>query len=525
LTGRSARTASLPLQGLPPGWTASLDRLDCVLAQRDGLRLRIVCPSQEFAAEEMSFGVGRWLSCSRGVWESLTLGTERDRAVVMLQAPSLGDGVLDYLFGLLSGQPENGRTRHAIIEIDDERNVHLSEKILSRAPLLARLRSTVEAAREHGHVVEGLSCYASSPRMATLAHELGTELMDADPTLLIWGTKAGSRQVFRATGTPHPAGSYRPDATAAAVAETLGDLASRFGHGMWMIKADHGFGSGHGNAIIDTGSSPAPIAAGALARGLRPCAGQIPAEDYVKRIAITGAVIERVITGQPGSSLSYPSALAYLRRGGDGRVNVHFLGVHDQIVGRSGDYAGCRFPADSSYRAAVTREARKVFAHLAGIGVTGHAGVDFVAIAPASAGGDPARIYATEINLRQTGSTHPHRTVRAVLQGTWEADGSLVDRGGREIFYKGTDGIISARYVGICTTLLLDRLHKSPRLTFDSRTRRGAIPHLWSSLERCGKIGATFIGSSAAECDMLEAEFIALLDDIAAGSATSPGLP
>jgi hypothetical protein len=522
LTGHSAKTSSLPLQALPPGWTASLDRLDRVLARRKGLRLRIVCPSQEFSPEEMASGVGRWFSCSRGVWESLTLGAERDRAVVMLQAPSLGAGVLEYLFGLLSERAEDGPRRHAMVEVHDERDVHLSEKILGRASLLARLRSTVEAARAHGHVVEGLSCYASSPRMATLASQLGTELIDADPALLTWGTKAGSRQVFRATGIPHPVGSYHPDATATALAQTLEELASRFGRGLWMIKADHGFGSGHGNAVIDTSSSPAPIAADALVRGLRPCADQVSAEDYLKRTTITGAVIERVITGEPDSILSYPSALAYLRRASDGRVNVDFLGVHDQAIGHSGDFVGCRFPADPSYRAAVTLVARKVLAYLAGLGVTGHAGVDFIAIVPAIGRG-PARIYATEINLRQTGSTHPHRTVRAVLQGTWETDGSLVDLGGREIFYKGTDGIISARYAGVSSAVLLDRLRKSPRLTFDSGTRRGAIPHLWPSLERYGKIGATFIGSSIAECDMLEAEFIALLDDIAYKGMTALG--
>jgi ATP-grasp domain len=462
----------------------------------------------------MGFGVCRWLSCSRGIWESLTVGTQRDLALIMLQAPPIGRGVLDYLFALLPEDAQRGRARHALVEIDDMRDLHLSEKLLARTSLLARLRTTLDLARKHGHQIEGLSCYSSSPRMAELAGQLRVELIDARPALLAWGTKSGSRQVFRQTGVRHPAGSYEASTTIEELATTLNELTLRFGHGRWMVKADYGFGSGHGNAIVDTADLPVPLTAPALVRALRPCTRQVSVTRYVDQIASVGVIAEQVVAGGPDSKLQYPSALGYLRRNDDGQVGVEFLGVHDQLLGESGDYIGCRFPANPTCRALVTEAARKVLAELAAHGVTGHVGVDFVA-AVSTASVAPDAIYATEVNLRQTGTTHPHRMVRALVPGHWNSSGTLTDLSGREVYYKGTDSIISPRYVGISSTALIERLQVSPLLRFNQRARRGVVPHLWPALEHCGKLGATFIAPSPAECDALEDAFTMLLEDLA----------
>lgn len=515
MTGRSIRVIRRASQSAPTDdLQTPLDQLDRVLVGRKHLRLRVVCPSQEFAAAEMAFGVCRWLSCSRGIWESLMLGTERDLAVIMLQAPRIGSSVVDYLFTLLPAHARDSQSRHALIEIDDARDIHLSEKILARTSLIARLRSTLELAREHGHHVEGLSCYSSSLRMAKLADRLGADLIDAYPALLTWGTKSGSRQVFHQTGVRHPLGSYHPEKTLASLAATLNDLTRRFGHGRWMVKADHGFGSGHGNAIIDTTDLASPLTASVLTEALRLCSGQVSGADYVAQITSVGAIAEQVISSGPNDTLHYPSALGYLRRDQDGHVDVMFLGVHDQVLGSSGDYVGCRFPASPAYRIIVAEAAGKVLTHLAVLGVTGHVGIDFIAVVSAASAA-PDGIYATEINLRQTGTTHPHRIVRAAVPGDWNSSGTLIDRSGREVCYKGTDGIISPRYIGVSSATLVERLQLSPHIAFNQQTRHGVIPHLWPSLERCGKIGATFIGASTAECDVLESDFIALLEDLA----------
>jgi hypothetical protein len=155
-----------------------------------------------------------------------------------------------------------------------------------------------------------------------------------------------------------------------------------------------------------------------------------------------------------------------------------------------------------------------VLARLAALGVTGHVGVDFIAAVPTGSSGT-TRICATEINLRQTGTTHPHRMARALVSGDWSASGTLTDRFGREVCYTGTDGIISPRYIGISSARLIERLRLSRQVAFDPQTGHGAIPHLWPALERCGKIGATFISASPAGCDAIERDFIVLLEDLA----------
>lgn len=93
MTGHSARPAYR--RELADNWAVRLERFDGMLVHHDMLRLRIACPSQEFSAAEMAFGVCRWLSCSRGIWESLAVGGDRKLAVVMLQAPRVGKGVLE----------------------------------------------------------------------------------------------------------------------------------------------------------------------------------------------------------------------------------------------------------------------------------------------------------------------------------------------------------------------------------------------------------------------------------------------
>jgi pheganomycin biosynthesis PGM1-like protein len=518
LTGHLARP---PYQQEPAdNWAVRLERFDRMLVQHDMLRLRIACPSQEFSAAEMAFGVCRWLSGARGIWESLDVGGDGELAIVMLQAPRIGDGVLDYLFRLLPPNAQASTQRHALVELDDASDSHLSEKVLGHEPLLARLRQTIGLARERGHQVEGLSCYASSQRMALLADVLGLDLIDADPTLLRWGTKSGSRQLFRRAGVPHPPGTYQPDTSIAGLASTLNALTEHGHRSRWILKADAGFGSGHGNAVVDVTS---PLTPASLARAIRPCSGQVSTDSFVDRVIPDGVIIEQLISPEPLGRMKYPSALGYLRRTQDGCVSTELLAVHEQILGAASDFDGCRFPADSRYRTLVADMASKVLRQLAALGVTGHAGIDFIVCLPARTG--PIRIHATEINLRQTGTTHPHQTVRAVVPGDWDQGETLTDRNGGQVCYTGTDGIISPRYAGISSTQLIRALHRIPGLTFNPSKGTGLVPHLWPSLERCGKVGATCVARSADECDQLKDRFVALLEQLADGTPALPTFP
>ncbi|WP_217553661.1 hypothetical protein [Streptomyces sp. GbtcB6] len=494
--------------------TEPLDRLDATLGSRSGLRLRLVCPSQEFSAKEMSFGIGRWLSSSRGLWESLRVAAEPDLAVVMLQAPAVGADVEDFLLGIVPSDPATAadrRARHALVEIDDDGDRHLSEKVLDDPGLLRRLARTVTLARRAGHVVEGLACFASSPRMTALAHALGTDLLETDARLLGWGHKSGGRQLFRASGVPHLPGSYVPDHDVPSLAARLAGLVRVHGSGRWVVKVDHGFGSGHGNAFVTVGSDRQYDVEQELRTSLRPMGAGVCRTEFLSWVAEVGAVVER----HAGDVIGHPSALAHLSR----TAGVEFLGVHDQLVGAAGDFLGCRYPARPEYRDAVEREALKVFTALATRGASGHVGVDFLVAR------SPARLYTTEVNLRQTGSTHPHRTVRTVLPLDLRTPGRLATRDGRAVCFHATDSVLSPTCRGVSTASLIAALRASPRLYLDRTAGRGVVPHLWPALGRFGKLGVTAIGRSAAECEQLVTEFGELLHDLGQSTARSSRRP
>ncbi|MEU1708115.1 hypothetical protein ABZ478_22485 [Streptomyces sp. NPDC005706] len=496
--------------------TEPLDRLDATLRARKGLRLRLVCPSQEFSAEEMSFGVGRWLSSSRGLWESLRVASETDLALVMLQAPAIGADVEDYLLRILPASPASAadrRARHALVEIDDDSDRHLSEKVLDDARLVRRLRRTVALARRSGHTVEGLACFASSPRMAHLAQALGTDLLEADPRTLGWGHKSGSRQLFRAAGVRHLPGSYVAEHGVASLAVRLATLVRLHGPGHWVVKLDHGFGSGHGNAFVAVDSDRPSIVERELCASLSPMGAGVRRAHFLRWLGTVGAVVERRVEAGPGGAVQHPSALGHLRPEPDGSVRVELLGVHDQLVGTAGDYLGCRYPAHAGYRDEVERQALKAFAALAARGVRGHVGIDFMAVR-AGRRGEGTALFATEINMRQTGSTHPNRTVRAVLPLHAAVPDRLVAPDGRDVFFRATDSVLSPSSRGTSTATLITALHQSPRLRLDRDAGRGVVPHLWPALARYGKMGVTAIGRSAAECEQLVREFNQLLDTL-----------
>ncbi|MEO3743868.1 hypothetical protein [Plantactinospora sp. B5E13] len=515
----------------------TLDRLDETLAGRTSLRLRLVCPSQEFSPAEMAHGVGRWYSGVRGLWEIYGLVAQPDLVVVMLQAPALPPEVLDHLLGLprpapatpddarrlpapatpddaasrlAMVEPGDARRRLAMVELDDESARHLSEKFLARPAVLARLRQTVRRAREHGHRVEGLAGFASSRRMARLADTLGVPLLETPPETLRWGGKAAGRRLFRDVGVPHLPGGYRPVRRVDGLVEELRRLTARHGPGPWLLKVDAGFGSGHGNAMLTVGRpDPARLRA-ALSDGLRPASAAVSAEEFRRHVEVVGAVVERLAVAPAGATLRFPSASLEMTTGDDQPVVARIIGTHDQVIDADHSFVGATQPAAAAYREALVRYADTIGRELARHGVRGHVGIDFLAI---GAGPDPAdwQLYALEINLRQTGTTAANRTA-LLLTGARCRAGRLVTPAGDDLCYATTDGLIRKAYQQITPARLVAALRADPRLRFDPESGHGVVPHLWTTLTRFGKVGATVLGGSVADCRARLAEFERLLD-------------
>ena len=95
----------------------------------------------------------------------------------------------------------DARTRLTLLSADDPSPRPLSEKLLARPSLLARIRWAVPAGAL-GYVMP----YMTTELERDLALALDMPLYGADPCHQELGTKSGSRKLFALAGVPHPLG-------------------------------------------------------------------------------------------------------------------------------------------------------------------------------------------------------------------------------------------------------------------------------------------------------------------------------
>ena len=110
--------------------------------------------------------------------------------------------IVDYYLQLLVGVPaSHARERLKMMCLYDSSPRPLTEKILERPRVMSRMREFI------GDPGRGyLTCFNSSELERGLAVQLGIPLNGVDPDLLDWGTKSGSRRVFREAGVRLPEG-------------------------------------------------------------------------------------------------------------------------------------------------------------------------------------------------------------------------------------------------------------------------------------------------------------------------------
>src|SRR5205807_593360 len=124
------------------------------------------------------------------------------------------------------------------------------------------------------------------------------------------------------------------------------------------------------------------------------CAAGETWASYQVKVEAEGAIVEALLP--PGAARS-PSAQVRITPWGE----VEVISTHDQVLGGPHEqvYLGCRYPARDDYRSSIEAAALKVGAVLAGEGVIGPFGIDFLVT--------PDEVYLSEINLRMGGTTHP----------------------------------------------------------------------------------------------------------------------
>ena len=431
----------------------------------------------------------------------LLLRMPRTRVIYVSSTP-ISDTIIDYYLHLLPGVPSvHARRRLTLVSCNDASPVPLTRKILERPRVLERIREAIpDLAAAH------MTCFAVTELERKLALTLGMPIYGCDPLLQHWGSKSGSRKIFREADIEMPLG-FEDLADADAVAGALVELKGRKpALQRAVVKLNEGF-SGEGNAVFSFAEAPAGAALGPWIRDRLPHlafeARGMTWELYGKKLGAMGAVAEEFI---PGAIKRSPSAQLRI----DPVGGIEAVSTHDQVLGGANGqiFLGARFPADEAYRLDIQARGMKVARVLADKGVLGRLGVDFISVK--EAGG--WRHFAIEVNLRKGGTTHPFLMLQYLTDGHYDPQtGAFLTPSGQPCCYYASDNLESERYRGLTPYDLVD-ISVVNGLHFHAATSEGVAFHLIGALSEFGKLGLVCIGRTPEQADRLYRSTVDILD-------------
>ncbi|MBI4784672.1 MAG: carboxylate-amine ligase [Oscillatoriophycideae cyanobacterium NC_groundwater_1537_Pr4_S-0.65um_50_18] len=463
----------------------------------------------------------------RLLFSLIRLQNPRARLIYITSQP-IHPSVIDYYLQLLPGVPfSHARDRLLLFCAYDASLKPLSQKILERPRLMARLRNAMRSDRAY------MTCYNATPLERALSVQLNIPLLAVDPDLLYWGTKSGSREIFQTSKVPCPDGSDLVW-NAADLAVAAAELWERNPHlKRIVVKLNEGF-SGGGNAILNL----KPLQA--VAPGLASSSERVAAitdrfaflsfqtdtetwDNFGSRIPELGAIVEAFIEGEEKRS---PSVQGKITPAGE----VEILSTHDQILGGPDGqvFLGCHFPADEAYRVRLHRFGMQVGEALAAKGALERFSLDFIAVrqpAPTADAPEEWDIQAIEINLRKGGTTHPFMTLKLLTHGRYDfATGTFYNQEGKPKYYVATDNLQKDAYKGLSPRDLMDIIAQH-NLHFNSNTETGTVFHLIGCLSEFGKLGLTSIGNSPQEAEIIYQKVIQALDQETRNGQATPLTP
>ena len=450
----------------------------------------VVCPSLSFPLAELRKIAGIQHYEGRLLFTALLL---RNPALEIVYPSSLpiDPAIIDYYLAWLD-DPAGARKRLHLLPVCDPGPQPLTRKLLDHPSILTDIRALLHEP-ERSFILP----FNVTPAEALLAETLAIPIYGIHPNHVALGSKSGARQIAIEAGVEvfPGAGDLRSldelEAAIARLREQRPNLTAV------VAKLNHGF-SGQGNVIIDRDALRQPLAASAAVF----CAEEETWETYAAKVAAEGAVVEELVRA-PGAA----SPSVQLRILPGGRTEV--LSTHDQILGGPDDqvYLGCRFPARAAYREAIIEAAKKVAHVLAGRGVLGSFGIDFVVV--------PDRgVYFSEINLRLGGTTHPFLMTHLMTGGDYDQDSGQLLVGGRPRVYKASDNIKAAAYTSLTPRAVIDAV-AAAGLAYDPVTATGATLHLLGALPDHGKFGLVCIADSDAQADALHDAVLERIDALA----------
>jgi len=459
----------------------------------------VIVPSLSLNQDEMAKISGISFYEERLLFLLMRLRNPRARLIYVTSQP-IHPMVLDYYLQLLVGIPaSHARARLTLLCVHDSSPRSLTEKILERPRLMERIAAAIGDPSQ-----AYLTVFNATPLERSLAVRLDVPMNATDPRLAFWGSKSGSRRLFREAGIELPYGHEELHTTDEIVDALLAISSHCPGIRNAVLKLNDGF-SGEGNARF---TFPATHTKSEIREALGHLLFSVKSETttrYLAKFARSGGIVEEMIEA---AEVTSPSVQLRINPRGD----VILSSTHEQILGGPGGqvYLGCLFPAADAYRTTIQDLGLRVGRSLAEKGVIGRFSVDF--LASRAGAGEPWHVTALEVNLRMGGTTHPMLALRFLTGGELDAgSGLFYGADGRAKYYRASDNVESEAYRGLLPEDLIEIL-MSHQLDFSHRTSTGVLFHMIGAVSQFGKFGMTAIGNSREEADCFFDRTLAVLD-------------
>jgi hypothetical protein len=432
--------------------------------------------------------------------------------LVFVSSTPVEPAIIDYHLRLLVDVPlEEARRRLVLLSASDASAVSLTQKILDRPRLLARICSAIGDPQ-----LAHLTVFNSTPLERSLAVRLGIPLYGCDPALQEWGGKSGSRRAFRAAGVDLPDGIEDLRDMRDLVSALAAVKARNPALGRAAVKLNFGF-SGEGNAVFSFAGCPDDEVERWVAAHL-PLNLTIEARDlgwdrFAEKLQEQGGIVEAWVTGD---GLRSPSVQMRVTPPGE----LEVISTHDQILGGpSGQiFQACTFPADPAYAHEVQSLALRVGEVLRARGVLGRFGVDFVSLPYA----DGWQHFALEVNLRKGGTTHTFQMLQLLTRGHYDPQrAEFVTPSGATRCYYATDNVLSPAYRSLTPQDLFE-ITAQRDLRFDAAAQCGLTFGLVGALSQFGKLGMVAIDVDRDAARRRFRQAVAVLDEETAASLPLP---
>jgi len=435
----------------------------------------------------------------------LLLRMPRTRVIYVTSVP-IDNSIIDYYLHLLPGiTGYHARQRLTLLSCYDASPKPLTKKILERPRLIKRIKEHIK-----NPPLSHITSFNVTELEKELALQLDTPVFGCDPSLLHYGTKSGSRTIFKELGIPVPEGyenlNSKDDIIKALALLKISNPSLEKA----VIKMDEGF-SGEGNAIFSYHKYFSTLSQEemekeietALSSQLKIIADHISFEDFIYKFCLMGGIVEAFI---PGLIKESPSVQCRINPNGE----TDIISTHDQLLGcESGQvFLGATFPANCEYHHEISLMGKRVAEGMKMLGILGRFSIDFISVKE----DNHWKHYAIEVNLRKGGTTHPFIMLQFLTGGIFSPeDGIYIMPNGQTRCYFATDNVVNEKYKGLTPHDLID-ISMCNGILYDSSKQTGVMFHMIGALSQHGKLGMLCIAETTEEAHGLYVKTIGVLD-------------